>query len=72
MIISFLAFGFFAAQAQRLTDGKGAYLGFKAGVNFSNIIKSGDTDFKSKFKPGLAAGIFVDIPVTEAFSFAPN
>lgn len=72
MIISFLAFGAMAAQAQRLTDGKGAYLGFKAGVNFSNIIKTGDSDYESKFKPGLAAGVFVDIPITESFSFAPE
>ncbi len=61
-----------STQAQHLQSGKGAYLGFKAGLNVSNVIKSGESDFKSRFKPGLAAGIFVDIPISEAFSFAPE
>jgi hypothetical protein len=61
-----------ALQAQHLKPGKGAYLGFKAGLNVSNVIKSGESDFKSRFKPGLAAGVFVDIPVVESFSFAPE
>ena len=62
----------FHVQAQHMQLGKGAYLGFKAGFNVSNVIKSGKSDFKSKFKPGLAAGVFVDIPVLEALSFAPE
>ncbi|MFM6976520.1 MAG: porin family protein [Sphingobacteriaceae bacterium] len=61
-----------ATKAQHMQDGKGAYFGFKAGANFSNVIKSGDSDFKSHFKPGFAAGIFVDIPIAETFSFAPE
>ncbi|MEY3679138.1 MAG: hypothetical protein RI924_1279 [Bacteroidota bacterium] len=61
-----------SVQAQHMQPGKGAYLGFKAGMNLSNVIKSGEGDFKSRFKPGFAAGIFVDIPVAEVFSFAPE
>lgn len=73
IIITMLTFGVATvSHAQHMQNGKGAYFGFKAGANFSNVIKSGDSDFKSKFKPGFAAGIFVDIPILEAFSFAPE
>ena len=73
IIITLLSVGAaYAAYSQHMQDGKGAYLGFKAGANFSNVIKSGDSDFKSKFKPGFAAGIFLDIPIVEAFSFSPE
>lgn len=73
LIVSMLIAGIaLSASAQHAIPGKGAYFGFKAGVNISNVIKSGDSDFKSKFKPGLAAGIFVDIPIVEGFSFAPE
>lgn len=71
LIIAAVVFTFHV-QAQHMQLGKGAYLGFKAGFNVSNVIKSGKSDFKSKFKPGLAAGVFVDIPVLEALSFAPE
>lgn len=73
LFVSILTLGVtLMASAQHMKSGKGAYLGFKAGVNLSNVIKSGDSDFKSQFKPGLAAGIFVDVPITETFSFAPE
>ncbi len=59
-----------ALRAQDFSSGPS--LGLKAGVNFSNIIKSGAPDFKSNVKPGLSAGLFVDIPILDAFSFAPE
>ncbi len=71
-LLVFLFCGTTTIYAQRLIPGKGAFLGFKAGANLSNVIKSGEGDFKSKFKPGFAAGIFVDIPVVEGLSFAPE
>lgn len=46
--------------------------GIKAGGNFSNIVKTGDDNFKTEFKPGFHAGIFVDIPVVDRLSFAPE
>jgi hypothetical protein len=73
LFVSILTLGFaIVANAQHMQAGKGAYFGFKAGLNVSNVIKSGDSDFKSQFKPGFAAGIFVDIPIAETFSFAPE
>lgn len=46
--------------------------GIKGGVNFSNIIKTNDRNFDTQFKPGLNAGIFVDIPVVEGLAFSPE
>ena len=47
-------------------------LGARVGVNFSNIIKTGDSNFKTDFKPGLHAGITLDIPIVDRLSFAPE
>lgn len=47
-------------------------LGIKAGANFSNIIKSGDEEFNTEFKPGFHAGLTVDIPLISGLSFAPE
>lgn len=46
--------------------------GIKGGVNFSNIIKTNDRNFDTQFKPGLNAGLFVDIPVVDGLSFSPE
>lgn len=46
--------------------------GIKGGVNFSNIIKTNDRNFDTEFKPGLNAGLFVDIPVVEGLAFSPE
>jgi hypothetical protein len=46
--------------------------GIKGGVNFSNIIKTNDRNFETQFKPGLNAGLFVDIPVVEGLAFSPE
>ena len=57
---------FFAGAAGAQT------VGVKGGVNFSNIIKTNDKNFSTDFKPGLNAGLFLDIPIVEQFSFAPE
>jgi hypothetical protein len=46
--------------------------GIKGGVNFANIIKTGDENFNTELKPGFNAGIFVEIPIVSSFSFAPE
>ncbi|MDO8994173.1 MAG: porin family protein [Daejeonella sp.] len=46
--------------------------GIKGGVNFSNIINTNDRNFNTEFKPGLNAGLFVDIPVVEGLAFSPE
>ncbi|MGB4775830.1 MAG: porin family protein [Daejeonella sp.] len=59
-----------AAQAQ--TDLNEIKFGIKAGGNFSNIIRTDNSDFKTDFKPGFHAGVFVNIPIIDRLSFAPE
>ena len=75
LAISLLTAG--VANAQTKTKSSTASVGavkfgVKAGVNLANIIKTGDNNFKTEFKPGFHAGIFVDIPVVDRLSFAPE
>ena len=46
--------------------------GIKAGLNYSNIIKTGDDDFSTDFKAGFHAGLFVDIPLVDRLAFMPE
>lgn len=72
-ILSVLGLGLFLnSRAQSLFTNNGFSFGLKAGANISNVIKTGESDFKSKFKPGFAAGIFVNIPVADVISIAPE
>ncbi len=63
------------AKAQTTTSpefGEGIQFGVKAGLNYSNIIKTGDDTYKTQFKPGFNAGIFMEIPIIDRLSFAPE
>lgn len=45
----------------------------KVGVNFSKVSGTEDgVDYKTDWKPGLAIGAGVDVPITDLFSFAPE
>jgi hypothetical protein len=48
--------------------------GIKIGVNFSKLTFSeeGDEDLTTDSRTGLAVGGFVDVPITELFSFQPE
>jgi hypothetical protein len=48
------------------------YLGARVGVNFANMIRTGDDNYKTEFKPGLHAGLTLDIPVVDRLVFAPE
>jgi len=75
LAISLLTAGVANAQTttKSSTASAGAVkFGIKAGGNFANIVKTGDDNFKTEFKPGFHAGIFVNIPVVDRFSFAPE
>jgi hypothetical protein len=52
------------AQAQSPT------FGVKAGANFAKF--AGDPDPDSDFNTGLAAGVFLNIPLSTGFSFEPS
>ncbi|MBC8052909.1 MAG: PorT family protein [Sphingobacteriaceae bacterium] len=47
-------------------------LGGRVGVNFANMIRTGDDNFETEFKPGFHAGITLDIPIASQISFAPE
>lgn len=70
--IGLLSAGVANAQTEASTTGEGVKFGIKAGANLSNMIKTGDDDFNTEFKPGLHAGFFVDIPIVDRLSFAPE
>jgi hypothetical protein len=47
--------------------------GVKAGANFSKIVFGGDEDDEDlDHKTGLVAGAFINVPMTELFSFHPE
>ena len=46
--------------------------GIKGGVNFSNIIKTDNSDFSTDFTTGFNAGIFLSIPIVDRLSFQPE
>lgn len=54
------------ANAQKISGG------IKGGVNFANIIKTDDDNFKTEFKPGFNAGLFIDLPLIGGLSLAPE
>jgi Outer membrane protein beta-barrel domain len=60
-----------ATKAQT-SGSKDIQFGVKAGVNFSNVIKTRDDNFKTTFKPGFNAGVFVEVPIIDRLSFAPE
>ena len=64
-----IAIGFLAAgtvQAQNVS------FGIKGGGNLSNIVKSGDSNYKSDYKPGFHAGLTMEIGLGNTFAFAPE
>ncbi len=50
----------------------GVHLGVRAGVNSSNLIKSGDVDISTGAKLGFNAAVFLEIPIIPAFSIQPE
>lgn len=73
MAIGLMAAG--AIQAQTRSTSKNmdeVSFGIKAGGNLSNIIKTDGNDVKTDFKPGFHAGVFVEIPVSQKLTFAPE
>lgn len=48
------------------------HAGIRAGVNSSNLIKSGDVDISTGAKLGFNAAVFLEIPIIPAFSIQPE
>lgn len=47
-------------------------VGIKAGVNYSNVYDTKGDEFKANAKVGLAAGIFLSIPIGKYFGIQPE
>lgn len=64
----------FKANAQSASSSAkdGVHFGIRAGVNSSNVIKSGDVDISTGAKLGFNAAAFLEIPVIPAFSIQPE
>lgn len=65
-----------AAMAQSSTD-KGSsntlHFGVRGGLNLSAIVKDDNApDFNTKMKPGIQAGVYLQLPVTSSFSVQPE
>lgn len=60
----------FAGVANAQT--KGPSIGVKGGANFSNIIKTGDSNFETGSTTGFHAGVFLNIPIVDRLSFQPE
>jgi hypothetical protein len=47
-------------------------IGFKGGINRSNVWDEQGQDFRADAKTGLAAGLFLSIPIDKIFGFQPE
>lgn len=73
-VAAFLITGSAVAQS---SDDKGGsnslHFGLRGGLNLASIVKDDDApDFSSKMKPGLQAGIYLQLPISSAFSVQPE
>ncbi len=65
-----------SAFSQKSED-KGAsnslHFGIRGGLNLASIVKDDDApDFSSKMKPGVQAGVYVQLPLSTGFSVQPE
>jgi hypothetical protein len=60
------------AQTSSTPKTNDVHFGLRAGLNLSNIIKSGDNDFSTDIKPGFNAAAFLEIPIVNGFSVQPE
>lgn len=62
-----------AIEAQDATDLRNKMMfGLKAGLNYSNVYDSKGQDFQADPKAGLAAGVFLAVPLGKFFGLQPE
>ena len=59
-------------NAQSASKTNDVHFGLRAGVNVSNVIKSGDEDFSTGSKAGFNAAAFLELPIASVFSIQPE
>ena len=72
MIAAFVLLVAGGANAQTKDVKNNLSFGIKGGANFSNIIKTDNSDFSTDFTTGFNAGIFLSIPIVDRLSFQPE
>lgn len=72
LILIFAIFGLLAYKANAQDGDNAIHLGLKAGLNLSNVYDTDDNDFDTDPKLGLAAGVFVSIPLGTYFGVQPE
>jgi hypothetical protein len=73
LLMVVLTTGFGIAQETTGNDDRGQMrFGFKAGVNFSNVYDEEGQDFVADGKVGVAAGVFLSVPIGKLFGFQPE
>ena len=72
LLFALLAATFGFSQVSTIDTRDELKLGFKAGVNFSNVYDDEGQDFVAQGKTGFAAGAFVAIPLGKFFGVQPE
>ena len=71
--VSIFIIQYCSAQSSKSSDTRGdLQIGFKAGVNLSNVYDAQGDQFVAKSKLGFAAGAFVSIPFGKLLGFQPE
>jgi hypothetical protein len=71
-VFIFISVIFISANIFAQDDRSAISIGIKAGSNYSNVYDSNNDDFNSDGKMGLAAGVFVAIPIGKFIGFQPE
>ena len=64
--------GFIMARAQVNRGDEGVQLGLKVGANLSNVYDESGQDFVADAKSGLAAGVFLRLPLGKFIGLQPE
>lgn len=72
-MLIFLLFGAsMQVNAQESEPRENIQLGFKAGINYSNVWDEKKEEFKADAKTGFAGGVFMGIPIGKHIGFQPE
>lgn len=74
MIATTMCFGFFTGNmhAQSTSPREDLYVGFKAGLNHSNVWDEQGQDFTADGKTGFAGGIVLSVPIAKFIGIQPE
>jgi len=71
-LLAIFAINVHAQKTSSAEKTNGLHFGIKAGLNLANIVKTDDNNFSTQLKPGLNAGVFLELPIINGFSVQPE